>query len=197
MAEGACHRLHQKVLGADVMFGTGCHQAGRHVGWPCSSSETVCRDSLAVGTQSGIVACCCRACSSSAGSFLPRRAARIRMPAHAVALKKYFAGIEVVSTTCHKKHTLAALGDTEVLGVEHPPREATAGSRHVTCVRPFFPWRVERMAFSGQCAQQAAKGVGAVTEHARDVFPDDRGGGLMIFETDLVDDIGKLHVAEG
>ena len=48
---------------------------------------------------------------------MPRRAARTRIPEQACALKKYFCGIEVISTTCHKKHTLAALGDTEF--VEH------------------------------------------------------------------------------
>ncbi|BES83332.1 hypothetical protein PEC302110_04290 [Pectobacterium araliae] len=31
----------------------------------------------------------------------------------------------------------------------------------------------------------------------RDVFPDERGRGLTVFDAGLVDDIGKLHVAEG
>ncbi len=43
--------------------------------------------------------------------------ARRRMPAHATGLKKYCGGIEIVSTTCHKKHTTTALGNAEVLGL--------------------------------------------------------------------------------
>src|SRR3546814_10029958 len=61
-----------------------------------------------------------------------------------------------------------------MLSVEHTPGETALGARHVTCVRPFWPWRFEWTAFAGQCAQQAAKGVGAVAKHARDVFPDNR-----------------------
>src|SRR3546814_3442683 len=70
---------------------------------------------------------------SIVGSFLPRRAARRRIPEQACALKKYFCGIEVISTTCHKKHALAALGDTEILSVEDTPGDATAeiGRAHV------------------------------------------------------------------
>src|SRR3546814_8495189 len=83
---------------------------------------------------------------SIVGSFLPRRAARTRIPEQACALKKYFCGIEVISTTCHKKHALAALGDTEILSVEHAPRDAAAGSGHTTSVRPPIPWRLERTA---------------------------------------------------
>lgn len=95
-------------------------------------------------------------------------------------------------TTCHKKHTLAALGDTEILSIEHPPRDAAAGSRHTTCVRPFFPWRFQRTAFSGQCAQEMAEGVAAVVEDARDIFPDDGGWRAAVVAASLVDGICKL-----
>src|SRR3546814_16724212 len=61
-----------------------------------------------------------------------------------------------------KKHAFATLGEPEMLSVEHTPGETALGARHVTCVRPFWPWRFEWTAFAGQCAQQAAKGVGAV-----------------------------------
>src|SRR3546814_19587913 len=84
-----------------------------------------------------------------------------------------------------------------MLSVEHTPGETALGARHVTCVRPFWPWRFEWTAFAGQCAQQAAKGVGAVATHARDVFPDNRSGWTLILLAGLVADIGKLHIPEG
>src|SRR3546814_10369376 len=115
----------------------------------------------------------------------------------ACALKKYFCGIEVISTTCHKKHALAALGDTEILSVEDTPGDATAGSRHTTSVRPFFPWRLERTAFSGKCPQEMPEGIAAVVEDAGDVFPDERGRRAAVLMAGLVDGIGKLHIGKG
>ena len=128
---------------------------------------------------------------------MPRRAARRRIPVQACALKKYFDGIEAISTTCHKKHTLAALGDTEILSVEHAPGDAPPGSRHTTRVRPFFPWRFERTAFSGQCSQEMPEGVAAVVEDAGDVFPDERCRRAAVLVAGLVDGMCKLHIGKG
>jgi len=119
------------------------------------------------------------------------------MPAHATGLKKYFGGIEVVSTTCHKKQAVASLWNAVVLGSEHAPGDAASGARHVTRVRPFAPWRFERTAFAGQCAQETAEGVAPVAEHTGDILPDDEGGRTICFEADLINDIGKFHITEG
>lgn len=35
------------------------------------------------------------------------------------------------------------------------------------------------------------------TEQAQDVLEDERGGWLMVFEAGLIDDICKLHIAQG
>src|SRR3546814_19922281 len=102
-----------------------------HIDGAGAATESEGHRDRAVGLlQSCVSACCFSTRSSSTGSFLPRRAARRRIPEQACALKKYFDGIEAICTTCHKKHTLAALGDTEILSVEHAPGDAAPGPRH-------------------------------------------------------------------
>lgn len=83
------------------------------------------------------------AASSIGGRALPRFAARRSIPAHAFELKKYRRGIEPLSSTCDNEHTAAALGQSEELGVEDPPRDCARGSKSHTRVRPFSPWRNE------------------------------------------------------
>src|SRR5438067_412908 len=63
------------------------------------------------------------ASESAGGSVFPRVAARRRIPAQAVALKKYRCGIEPFSSTCDNEHTAASLGHSEILGIENPPRD--------------------------------------------------------------------------
>ena len=138
-----------------------------------------------------------RAASRRAGSDLPRLLARRRIPVQAIWLKKYLGGIESITTTCHKKHAFASLGNTEILCVEYPPRDAAAGSRHTTCVRPFGPWWSQFAAFAGQRAQKASEGVGFVGEDAGDVFPDDDRGWLVQLLAGFIDDICKLRVFQG
>ncbi len=180
------------------MLGASRHQACSHIDRADASAESERRRDLAVGllqsSKSCVSACCFSTRSSNTGSFLPRRAARRRIPVQACALKKYFDGIEAISTTCHKKHTLAALGDAEILSVEHAPGDAAPGSRHTTCVRPFLPWRFERTAFSGQCSQEMPEGVAAVVEDAGDVFPDERGRRAAVLVAGLVDGIRAMLI---
>ena len=116
------------------------------------------------------------------------------MPEHAVGLKKYLGGIEILSTTCHKNDSTPALGDAEILGVEQPPRNATAGSRHTTRVRPPSPWRFEWTAFAGQCAQETSEGIASVAKDTWYVFPDVRCRRAAGFEAGLIDGICELHV---
>jgi hypothetical protein len=64
------------------------------------------------------------AASSIDGNFFPRLLARRRIPAHAFGLKEYRAGTSRLSSSVSdNKHTLASLGQSEVLSVQHPPCE--------------------------------------------------------------------------
>jgi hypothetical protein len=47
-------------------------------------------------------------------------AARRRIPAQAFGLKKYRGGTAPVSKIADNEHTLASLGQSEVLGIEYP-----------------------------------------------------------------------------
>jgi hypothetical protein len=68
-----------------------------------------------------ICAACSNAVRSKGGNTLPRLSARRNIPPHAVALKKNRRGIKPFSSTCDNEHTAAALGHSEILGVEYPP----------------------------------------------------------------------------
>src|SRR6266702_5057882 len=68
-------------------------------------------------------ASCSNAIWSAWGSARPRRAARRRIPVAALGLKQYFEGTWG-STTADKQHSSAALGDSEVARIQHPPRNA-------------------------------------------------------------------------
>jgi len=116
------------------------------------------------------------ACSSATGSSFPRFSARRSIPAHAVELKKYRCGIEPLSSTCDNEHTAASLGHSEILGVCDPPRDCSFGAKHITSVRPFPPWRDERVIFAGKSSKEAAEGVIRGGEDSGDVFPEDDTG---------------------
>jgi hypothetical protein len=62
-----------------------------------------------------------RAAAKSAGNFLPRRAARRRIPAQAFPLKKYRRGTSPVSKMSDNEDATAALGHSEELSVQDPP----------------------------------------------------------------------------
>ncbi len=66
-------------------------------------------------------ATCSRAAAKSAGNFFPRLAARRRIPAHALALKKYRRGTSPVSKMSDNEDATATLGHSEELSVQHPP----------------------------------------------------------------------------
>lgn len=64
------------------------------------------------------------ACRREGGNSRSRAAARRRIPAAALGLKKYLGGTGRVSKTSDNEHTAAALGHSEVLSVKHPPDHA-------------------------------------------------------------------------
>ena len=60
----------------------------------------------------------------------------ICIPAHAVELKKNREGIGPVSRTRDNEQTAAALGNSEILGIEESPRDCPLGAKHTTSARP-------------------------------------------------------------
>jgi hypothetical protein len=64
-----------------------------------------------------------KACRNVSGKLRPRFSARLSIPAAAFALKKYFGGASV-SKMSDNEDAAAALGDSEMLSVQHPPGDA-------------------------------------------------------------------------
>ena len=128
---------------------------------------------------------------------MPRFPARRRIPAQAFELKKYRCGIEPLSSTCDNEHTTAALGQSEILGIEDPPRDCARGSKSHTRVRPFSPWRNEGGVLSRKAREEAAEGVVADREDAGHVLPDDDAGRQSALGAAFIDGIGKPQEFEG
>lgn len=91
------------------------------------------------------------------GNALPRFSARRNIPAQAVELKKYCAGIEPLTSTCDNEHTAAALGQSVILGILDPPCRCSLGTKHTTSVRPFSPCWDERITFAGKASKETAE----------------------------------------
>jgi hypothetical protein len=66
---------------------------------------------------------CSNAAFSAGGNALPLRSALLRIPAHAVGLKKNLCGSTPVSKTRDNEDSTAALRDSEVLSVQHSVSE--------------------------------------------------------------------------
>ncbi len=130
---------------------------------------------------------------SAGGSSFPCFSARRRIPTHAVELKKNRCGIEPVSSTCDNEHALASLGQSKMLGVKHPPRDCSRGSKHSTSVRPPAPWRLERYVFAGKASKEATEGVVGGGQDSGDVLPKDDAGPLASSNSNSVNCICDLH----
>lgn len=196
---GAVYSLHQERLALEVepamRPGVGI-QCVANIDWATGvvltegGNQVSCL-SLVVGGATRSNAVC-----SKGGNFLPRFSARRRIPAHAFALKKNFCGIEPFSSTCDNEHTAAALGHSEILGIEDPPRNCSLGAKHTTSVFPFLPWWDELAIFPGKEAKECAKSVVFGREDARDVFPDGDAWSSSSCCSFLINGIGKLHVLD-
>ena len=114
------------------------------------------------------------------------------IPFTALLLKEYF-GWAYISSTCHKEHAPARLGDSEKFSIEGSPRNLPPVAKHSTCVRPFFPCRLEWYIFAGKCAKEAAKGVVFGVEHAWHVFPNKDAGLLSLPGSNKVNCIEDSH----
>lgn len=94
-----------------------------------------------------------RASRSRCGSTFPLFSARRRIPAHALGLKKYRSGSGSGSKMSDKKHTLASLGQSVELSVQHSPCEAIPELR--------------------KGAEKASKGVVSKGQNSGDVLPEE------------------------
>jgi hypothetical protein len=107
---------------------------------------------------------CSRAAFRAGGNALPLRSALLRIPAHAVGLKKNLGGSTPVSKTRDNEDSTATLGDSEVLSVQHSVSEPI----------PEFDQRPE----------EGTKIFSSVTtEQAWHVFKDDPSGLELISES--------------
>jgi hypothetical protein len=119
------------------------------------------------------------------------------MPAAALGLKKYLRGIEFRISTCDNEHTLAPLGQAEILSVEHSPRCAAPGSSNQTRTGPFLSsaWNE-----GGVCAHHGCEDVSerivAGSEDARDIFPENDGSPQAARAPKIVNCIGNSHEFE-
>jgi hypothetical protein len=71
------------------------------------------------GAASDLPAPISRAVRNGSGKRLPRLSARSKTPSHAFWLKKYFSGTFPANKTSDNEHSLATLGDSEELSVQH------------------------------------------------------------------------------
>ena len=78
---------------------------------------------------------------------MPRRAARLKIPAQAFGDKEYFSGASG-SKICDKEHAPAPLCCSEILGVVHAPCEINASASYHTGIGP--PSRIRHWNF-GRC----------------------------------------------
>jgi hypothetical protein len=92
------------------------------------------------------------------GRSFPLFSARRRIPAQAFPLKKYFGGMGLASRICDNEHTLAALGQAEVLGIQDSPRCSPIGSIDHARVRESLLKNDGLITADKRC-QEAAKGV--------------------------------------
>ena len=79
---------------------------------------------------------CVSAARSCGGSALPRRSARLRIPAHAFAESQYLGGINPSGSSTEDKDTATALWHPKVLSVQYPP---CGDSGRATCDTCAFP----------------------------------------------------------
>lgn len=114
------------------------------------------------------------------------------IPFTALVLKEYF-GWAYISSTCHKEHSAARLGDSEKFSVKGSPCNLPLVVKHSTCVCPFFPCRLEWHIFTGKCAKEATKGVVLGVEYAGHVFPDEDAGLLSLLRANKVNCIKDSH----
>ena len=79
--------------------------------------------------------CIRKAASNKGGNDLPRHSARRRIPRHAVWDSEYRDGA-VACKICHKEHSTASLGHSEVLSVPNDPSHGGSYSQYAPSIFP-------------------------------------------------------------
>jgi hypothetical protein len=79
------------------------------------------------------------------------------------------------------------------LGIFDDPRDCSLGSNNNTNVRPFTPWRFERITFAGKSSKEATESIGLVAENSGDVLPEADDGFVSIFGPLDVDRVGNFN----
>lgn len=180
----------------------------------CGSQGSCCKRDIVCAVTTTLTSAAC----NCAGNVLPRLSARRNIPAHAFGLKKYSSGTKSVSSTCHNEHTLASLGQAEVLGINNPPCDCPPGASNNTCDWParnvhtgvFFPAPVGRgpsrfrswagfnwIPLSGKPSKEATERVVVGTEASGYVFPLHDAGFVSIGDSNIVNCIGNLAERQG
>ena len=116
-------RRHGKVAGHRMIYVASA---------ACGSQGSCCKRDIVCAVTTTLTSAAC----NGAGNVLPLFSARRSIPAHAFGLKKYSAGTEPFSSTCNNEHTLAPLGQAEVLGIDNPPCDCPPGASNNTCDWP-------------------------------------------------------------
>ena len=88
-----------------------------------------------MGAGGSSPACIRKATSNKGGSDLPRQAARRRIPRHAVWDSEYRDGA-VACKICHKEHSTASLGHSEVLSIPNDPSHGGSYSQYAPSIFP-------------------------------------------------------------
>jgi hypothetical protein len=130
-------------------------------------------------------ASCSKAFTSRGGNVLPRFSARRRIPVAAFWLKQNFNNSSRQgSRTCDNEHATAALWDSEVLSVKHPPDCDSIGADANACVAPSTlgnSWSV-----SGDASEHGCEVFACVAgESASDIFPHHPFGSELVSNSAL------------
>ncbi len=128
---------------------------------------------------------CSKALTSRGGNVLPRFAARRRIPVAAFWLKQNFNNSSRQgSRTRDNEHATAALWDSEVLSVKHPPNCDTVVTDADACVAPSSlgnSWGV-----SGDASEDGGEVCACVAgESASDIFPHHPRGSELVSDSTL------------
>jgi hypothetical protein len=128
---------------------------------------------------------CSKAFTSRGGNVLPRFAARRRIPVAAFWLKQNFNNSSRQgSRTCDNEHAAAALWDSEVLSVKHPPNCDSIGTDADACVAPSSLGN--NRSVSGETAEHCCEVFACVAgESASDIFPHHPFGAEFISDSAL------------
>ena len=122
---------------------------------------------------------CIRAAFSKGGSSLPRRSARLKIPAQAFGDKEYLSGA-FSCKIADKKQTPAPLCCSEILGIVHTPSESNASASYHSGVCPLSRSRHWNFALCERRQHSLIVASSPGTCCTWDIFPEREFGVLPI-----------------